>query len=141
MKLNQQLKNIIIFIVAILVGVLLGFGIIFLSKKKPNYYAVFLNNGAIYFGKLSTFPKLKLQDAIYLQVDQNNQVSFQRFKDAFWVPKGNIYLNKNSVLFVAPLAENSPIINFIEQKQTQPQTPTQQIPRKNQTQQATTTQQ
>jgi hypothetical protein len=141
MKLNQQLKNIIIFIVAILVGVLLGFGIIFLSKKKPNYHAVFLNNGAIYFGKLSTFPKLKLQDAIYLQVDQNNQVSFQRFKDAFWVPKGNIYLNKNSVLFVAPLAENSPIINFIEQKQTQPQTPTQQIPRKNQTQQATTTQQ
>jgi hypothetical protein len=126
---NNQLKNLIIFLVAILIGILLGVSLIYLSKKKSNYYAVFLNNGAIYFGKLSTFPKLKLDDAIFLQVDQQGQASFQRFKDAFWMPKGTIYLNQNSILFIAPLDENSPLVNLIEQKQVptpipqQPQTP------------------
>jgi methionyl-tRNA formyltransferase len=113
-EMNTQLKNLIIFLVAILIGILLGISFIYLSKKKSNYYAVFLNNGAIYFGKLSTFPKLKLSDAIFLQFDQQGQASFQNFKDAFWRPKGPIYLNQNSILFIAPLDENSPLVNLIE---------------------------
>jgi hypothetical protein len=128
---KSQLKNLIIFLGAILIGILLGVSFIYLTKKKSNYYAVFLNNGAIYFGKLSTFPKLKLDDAIFLQVDQQGQASVQRFKDAFWVPKGTIYLNQNSILFIAPLDENSPLVNLIEQRQapTQiPQQPSQQQP-------------
>ena len=116
-EMNTQLKNLIIFLVAILIGILLGISFIYLSKKKSNYYAVFLNNGAIYFGKLSTFPKLKLSDAIFLQFDQQGQASFQNFKDAFWGPKGPIYLNQNSILFIAPLDENSPLVNLIEQRQ------------------------
>jgi hypothetical protein len=126
---NNQLKNLIIFLVAILIGILLGVSLIYLTKKKSNYYAVFLNNGAIYFGKLSTFPKLKLDDAIFIQVDQQGQASFQRFKDAFWMPKGPIYLNRDSILFIAPIDEGSPLVNLIEQKQVptpipqQPQTP------------------
>jgi hypothetical protein len=114
---QSQLKNLLIFLGAILLGILLGVSLIYLSKKKSNYYAVFLNNGAIYFGKLSTFPKLKLSDAIFLQVDQQGQASFQRFKNAFWMPKGTIYLNRNSILFIAPLDENSPLVNLIEQRQ------------------------
>jgi hypothetical protein len=127
---NSQLKNLFIFLGAILIGILLGVSLIYLTKKKSNYYAVFLNNGAIYFGKLSNFPKLKLDDAIFLQVDQQGQASFQRFKDAFWRPKGTIYLNQNSILFIAPLDENSPLVNLIEQRQVptqipqQPQSPT-----------------
>jgi hypothetical protein len=45
------------------------------------------------------------------------------------MPKGPIYLNQNSILFIAPLGENSPLVNLIEQKQVptpipqQPQTP------------------
>jgi len=114
---NSKLKNLIIFLGAILIGILLGVSLIYLTKKKSNYYAVFLNNGAIYFGKLSTFPKLKLNDAIFFQVDQQGQASFQRFKEAFWMPKGTIYLNRNSILFIAPLDENSPLVNLIEQRQ------------------------
>jgi hypothetical protein len=127
---NSQLKNLLIFLVAILIGILLGVSLIYLTKKKSNYYAVFLNNGAIYFGKLSTFPKLKLSDAVFIQVDQNGQASVQRFKNAFWMPKGTIYLNQNSILFIAPLDENSPLVNLIEQRQVptqipqQPQSPT-----------------
>jgi hypothetical protein len=125
---KSQLKNLIIFLGAILIGILLGVSLIYLTKKKSNYYAVFLNNGAIYFGKLSTFPKLKLNDAIFFQVDQQGQASFQRFKDAFWRPKGQIYLNQNSILFIAPLDENSPLINLIEQRQAPTQVPQQSQP-------------
>jgi hypothetical protein len=127
---NSKLKNLIIFLGAILIGILLGVSLIYLTKKKSNYYAVFLNNGAVYFGKLSTFPKLKLSDAIFFQFDQQGQASFQRFKEAFWMPKGTIYLNQNSILFIAPLDENSPLVNLIEQRQAptqvpqQPQSPT-----------------
>jgi hypothetical protein len=125
---NSKLKNLIIFLGAILIGILLGFSLIYLTKKKSNYYAVFLNNGAVYFGKLSTFPKLKLSDAIFFQVDQQGQASFQRFKEAFWMPKGAIYLNQNSILFIAPLDENSPLVNLIEQRQAPTQVPQQPQP-------------
>jgi len=118
MILNNKLKNLIIFLGAILIGLLLGIGLIYLSKKKSDYYAVFLNNGGVYFGKLSTFPKLKLNDVIFVQMDQQGQASLQRFKNAFWMPKGTIYLNRNSILFIAPLDENSPLVNLIEQRQT-----------------------
>jgi hypothetical protein len=125
---NNKLKNLIIFLGAILIGILLGVSLIYLTKKKSNYYAVFLNNGAVYFGKLSTFPKLKLSDAIFFQVDQQGQASFQRFKEAFWMPKGTIYLNQNSILFIAPLDENSPLVNLIEQRQAPTQVPQQPQP-------------
>jgi hypothetical protein len=124
--LNSRLKNLIIFLGAVLIGILLGVGLIYLTKKKSNYYAVFLNNGAIYFGKLSIFPKLKLNDAIFIQVDQQGQASLQKFKNAFWRPKGTIYLNRNSILFIAPLDKDSPLINMIEQTQPLPQFPQQQ---------------
>jgi hypothetical protein len=107
-------KNLILFLIAILVSVLLGPALIYLTKQRENYYAVYLNNGAVYFGKLSTFPRLKLSDAVFIQFDNQGNASVQRFKDAFWLPKGSIYLNRNSVLFIAPLAENSQLINFIE---------------------------
>lgn len=112
---NFRSKNLIFFLIAVLVGVILGLGIIVLTKKSKAYYAVFLNNGAIYFGKLSTFPRLKLDNAVFFQIDQNGQLlPPQRFKDVFWMPKGPIYLNRDSVLFIAPISENSPLINSIE---------------------------
>jgi hypothetical protein len=138
---NVKLKNLLVFLGAILIGILLGVSLIYLTKKKSNYYAVFLNNGAIYFGKLSTFPKLKLSDAIFIQVDQQGQASVQRFKDAFWGPKGTIYLNQNSILFIAPLDENSPLVNLIEQRQAPAQVPQQPFPTRPSTSTTSTPQQ
>ncbi len=116
-----QSKNLIYFLLAVFLGILLGIGFVSLLRAKKNYYAVFLNNGAIYFGKLSTFPRLKLDEAVFLQLDQNGQVSgVSRFKDAFWGPKGPIYLNRDSILFIAPLSETSPLVNFIEGRQVTP---------------------
>lgn len=132
MKANFQSKNFLLILVAVLVGVVLGIGLIFLVKNKKNYYAVFLNNGAIYFGKLSTFPRLKLTDPVFIQIDSQGQASLQRFQNAVWMPKGPIYLNRDSVLFIAPINENSPVISFIENKQPIQQPTTQQAPAVNQ---------
>ena len=111
MKMN---KNIFYFLLAVFVGIILGIGLIYFTKGKKNYVAVFLNNGVIYFGKLSTFPRLKLTNAIFFQQDESDQLIPQRFVDAFWAPAGPIYLNSNSILFIAPLSESSPLVNFIE---------------------------
>ena len=113
---HNKSKNLLIFFVAILLGVLLGIGIIYFYKNKTNYYAVFLNNGAIYFGKLSTFPRVKLDNAVFLQIDQSGNTNVFRFKDANWGPKGPIYLNRDSIVFIAPLDNNSVLINAIEGK-------------------------
>ena len=113
-KFNFQ--NFLLILLALFLGIFIGLGIIFFINKKPTYYAVFLNNGLIYFGKLSFGSKLKLDDAVFFQVDSNNNVSLQYFKDAFWQPKGPIYLNPNAVLFIAPLSDKSQLIDFIEKK-------------------------
>ncbi len=109
-------NNFLYFLLAVLTGALIGVGLIYLVKAKKNYVAVFFNNGAVYFGKLSTFPRLKLYNAIFVQVGQDDQLSLQRFSDAFWMPAGPLYLNKDSILFIAPLNESSPLVNLIEGK-------------------------
>ena len=107
-------KNVLYFLLAILFGILLGVASIYIPKIRKNYVAVFLNNGAVYFGKLSTFPRLKLTNALFVQLDQNGQVSLQRFSEVFWMPLGPIYLNRDAILLIAPLNKSSPLINLIE---------------------------
>lgn len=111
---NKIFKTIILVIIILVVAAVLTFLGFYLIKGRSNYAAVFLNNGFVYFGKLSTFPKLKLVNPIYFQVDQNGNPSIQRFADVFWQPKGVIYLNKQNIVFIAPIKNNSPLINFID---------------------------
>jgi hypothetical protein len=124
MKINFKLLSLI------LVGVLIGLaivGVFIVLKKSNRYYAVFLNNGNIYFGKLSTFPRLKLDNALFIATDQQGQASLARFKDAIWRPKGPIYFNKDAILFIAPIDPNSDLVKLIE-GQTIPQQPVGQPP-------------
>ncbi len=128
------------FLFSIIIGILIGLGIIgvaiFIKNSYSKYYAVFLNNGSIYFGKLSTFPRLKLDDAIYLVFDQQGQGSLLRFKDSLWQPKGPIYFNKDAILFIAPIDEKSNIVRLIEgQSLSIPQQPQQNQPTQSQQQQ------
>lgn len=113
----------ILWVVLVLMGVIiLGIIIFYILKSKSNYVAVFLNNGFVYFGKLSTFPRLKLVNPIFIQVDQSGNPLIQRFSDAFWHPQGFIYLNKQNIAFIAPIKNTSPLISFIESALTLPLT-------------------
>ena len=54
--------------------------------ERP-YYAVYLENGDIYFGKLRVFPYLSLSNAYFLQKnpsDSQNPFSVLEFGNAFW---------------------------------------------------------
>ncbi|MCS7200766.1 MAG: hypothetical protein NZ822_01295 [Patescibacteria group bacterium] len=113
---NKIIKVSLIIITILIVFSLMALLFFYILRGRQNHVAVFLNNGMVYFGKLSTFPRLKLVNPVYFQIDQNGNPSLQKFNDAFWQPKGVIYLNKNSVAFIAPLKNTSPVINFINQQ-------------------------
>ncbi len=114
----SQNKNFLFFI-AILVGVLIGLSVIgFINffKRSSNYYAVALSNGSIYFGKLSTFPRLKIEKALSLSFDEQGRPWLQRFKTSIWQPEGSIYLNKDNVILIAPIDKKSFLIDIIENR-------------------------
>jgi hypothetical protein len=113
----QDKKNKIIFLSIIIIFLIL-LGLLFYFKFKPGYYAVFLNNGTVYFGKVSFFPQLKIENPVFIQVDeQTKQFYFPRFKDAVWNPKGVIYLNKDAVTFIAPIDPQSNFFRFLKEGQ------------------------
>ncbi|MCL5006905.1 MAG: hypothetical protein M1153_02065 [Patescibacteria group bacterium] len=103
---------------------------------KTTYYAVYLSSGDIYFGQLSFFPSLTMTNAYLLQVNSQNQqnpYSLSSFSNAFWKPAGRIDLNRSRVLWIAPLASDSPVAQAIVnpqafQQQSQPSSGTSTIP-------------
>lgn len=67
-------KALIILIILILVAVCLSSQQIWLAMTAKGYQAVFLSNGQVYFGKLSSSGRFyKLTDIYYLQVTQTLQ--------------------------------------------------------------------
>lgn len=74
-----------------------------------SYYAVYLESGDIYFGKLHRFPTLRLTD-VYLLVQGKddtgaNAFALQRFEDAVWGPNDYIRLNHDNVLWITRLKD------------------------------------
>ena len=106
-------KNIVMFVVAVLVLVGIGFWV---NKVKGNkdYSIVYLATGEVYIGKLSTFPDLELKNSYVLQVTKDekdptkNNFNLQPVKDALWAPK-ILHLVKDNVVFYGPLLSDSKI--------------------------------
>mgnify|MGYP001565601762 CR=1 FL=1 len=119
-KLNKILLTIIV-ILLIIFGVVIywqkvGF------KNEPSYWAVYTASGDIYFGKLSWFPKMSLSNVWYLQKntqDAQNPFSLARFKQSAWGPEDKIYLNRKNIIWKARLDENSQVLKFIKNQQTE----------------------
>jgi hypothetical protein len=117
---------IILFIVALLILIGLGvwIGVTMSGSHETNptgpseYSAVYMTSGDVYFGKLHSFPKPYLSDALYLVRSTNQsgqtQINLASFSSVFWAPAGKIYFNPDQVLFTAPLQNNSQIISVIK---------------------------
>lgn len=112
----MKLKNIFLILVAVLLGIILGIGLIYLFSKKPKYAVLVFRNGNIYFGKISWFPKPKLSKILFIQVDQSGQASLQRFANAAYFPEDFFYFNPNELIFWSYLKAQSPVVNLIEEK-------------------------
>lgn len=126
--------NKILVVAVIILLIILGV-VVYWQKvgfEKP-YWAVYLDSGDLYFGKLSTFPKLSLSDAWFIQrnpQDSKNPLSLAKFEQVFWGPEDRIYLSEKNIVWKAKLKADSQVIKFIKnssapQTQTQPSTQSQ----------------
>ncbi|MEK7162907.1 MAG: hypothetical protein AAB696_01320 [Patescibacteria group bacterium] len=121
----SKLNKILLAIVVILL-VALG-AIIYWQRggfEKP-YWAVYLNTGDLYFGKLNRFPKMSLSDVWLLQrnpQDTKNPLSLSKFKEVFWGPEDKLYLNDENIVWKAKLREDSQFVQSIKNPQNQSQT-------------------
>ncbi len=142
-RMTNRFKVLLMLLVVVLVVVGVWVGLLVAGGKgaASSYTAVYLASGDIYFGKLYWFPSPKLVDAWLLQrsVDQQNQpqLGLVPFKNAFWKPQGDIYLNSKQILFWAPVAADSQVATALAnpqavqqqmQQQQQQQQPPQQAP-------------
>lgn len=91
------------------------------GSERP-YTAVALQNGDVYFGKLSYFPRLALEDVYTVQVvpDESSPdgtaIRLAPLRSAIWAPN-KIFLNYDSILFIGPVGEGSQVMQFIERNQ------------------------
>lgn len=120
----SKLNKILLAVVAVL---LVALGVIIYWQKvgfeKP-YWAVYLDTGDLYFGKLNKFPRLSLSDVYFLQRspnDQQNPLSLAKFSQAFWGPEDKIYLNEKNIVWKAKLREDSQVVQFIKNPQSKNQ--------------------
>ena len=123
-KLNKILIGIVIILLIVLGAVLYWQKVGF---EKP-YWAVYLNTGDIYFGKLNHFPSFSLSDVWFLQRNTNdaqNPLSIAKFTNALWGPQDKIYLNEKNIIWKTKLREDSQILNFIKSSESHSATSTQ----------------
>lgn len=123
MSQNSDSKKIFILLVSVL-ALILVFFVIFVSNllinKNSNsspYSAVYLKTGDIYFGKLSWFPRVKIENPWFLQrtVDEKNEtrIGVAPLADAFWKPVNEIFLNRSEIVFWTRLQSDSQVIPLL----------------------------
>lgn len=81
-----------------------------------SYYAVAVETGDIYFGKLSYFPCLHMRDVWYLQQtgDQDNPYSLVKFTDLRWSPEDKVNLNYEHVVWMVKLDKTGKVATFLK---------------------------
>jgi len=117
-KLSKFLLMLVIVLVFILVGVLI-------YKRPAPYYAVYLQTGELYFGKLSYFPYLNLSSVYLLQRTNNSSSPFSltKFENSFWQPQGKMKLNSSKIVWMAKLKKDSQVVKLIKGEITPVSTP------------------
>jgi len=113
----SKLNKILLILLAILV--IVSAGVLYWQKggfEKP-YYAVYMSDGNIYFGKISTFPRFALIDVWFLQgTDSAAGLTISRFSESVWGPSDKIYVNPDNIIWKTKLSENSQLLNRFEGK-------------------------
>lgn len=118
----SKLNNILISVIVVLLIVL---GIVIYWQNggfEKNYWAVYLDSGDLYFGKLSNFPQLSLTDVWFLQSNLNNEENsfgIEKLTNVFWGPKNQLYLNQENIIWKVELEDDSQVVQFIKSNQNQ----------------------
>ncbi len=90
------------------------------ATYKEGYYAVFLDNDTVYFGKLQRFPQgaqfIVLKDVYYLKTaDESAVLNFDLIKlgSEIHSPEDKMHININKILFWEKLQDEGPIVTAI----------------------------
>jgi len=112
------------------------------TETAENWQAVSLTNGRTYFGQIvkESSDKIVLEDVYYFQVNQvqnqegqaQPQISLQNIQNEMHGPTNKMEINKEHVLFVEELSDNSQVLTALRQQQAG--TGFQQMPRQQATQ-------
>ena len=81
----------------------------------PQYVAVYMTTGDMYFGKVISFPRYGLQNAWFMQRDESGRATLSQFSKVLWEPKGDVYLNKRQIVLIAPLKEGTQVYTSVVQ--------------------------
>ncbi|MFA5392134.1 MAG: hypothetical protein WC306_00355 [Candidatus Paceibacterota bacterium] len=106
-------------IVAIILLMVLVY-ISFINKTKAiknPYYAVYLQTGDMYFGKILRFPRLTLSDVWFLKIsDQKDQAGFDliKFSNAMFGPADKMEINRENVVWISKLRDESNVVKYIQ---------------------------
>ncbi|MFA5947928.1 MAG: hypothetical protein WC806_03080 [Candidatus Gracilibacteria bacterium] len=128
----KKQKNYIISILIILV-ILIGICGFYLQTKKweeeSKYKAVFLNNGQVYFGKVSHQYSnwVDLKDIYYLQIkeplqdqaqvpDAQNNLNLVKLGNELHGPTDEMQIQKDNILFIETLSTESKVLKAIIQQ-------------------------
>ncbi len=120
----QQLFYIIASIAIVLTGLVCATSYLLDSRESRQYQAVFLDNGQVYFGKLSGKNQtyLTLRDVYYFQVDPvtnqasdpgNPDLSLVRLGSELHGPENKMEILRDRVLLIEELRDNSRVIRAI----------------------------
>jgi len=91
------------------------------NKVSESYYAVFLSNGQVYFGKMEkNDSEIILKNVFYLQAEKtdktnSSEAKLVRLSDAAHGPKDEIFINRQQIVFYEELRQDSKIAQSIEQ--------------------------
>jgi len=116
-KTNQVKKFLISFVVVVILFIAVGAGFFISNYLQPQYYAVYMRTGDIYFGKFKQFSRHTLTDVWFLQQtnDAQNPLSIQKFENVFWQPNGDLVLNEDEIVWKAPVKDESQVVQIIKQ--------------------------
>lgn len=100
----------LIAVAVILVGALHWWG----NSHGAAWSAVYLDTGDLYFGHLDSDDSVVLSHAWYVQrSSQGGGPSINDFSAVLWKPEGTLRLNREHIVWVAPIAADSPLISQI----------------------------
>lgn len=117
----SKINRILVVLIAVLVVAVIVIGVFWYLRggMGNNYYAVYMETGDLYFGSLSRFPHLSLNNVWYLQRDvQDQRTSVQDFSKAAWGPENKIGINKDKVVWMAKISDVSPLMPILSGSQT-----------------------
>ncbi len=153
---NSSKKGLIFLIIGIIVLIAVAAFLVVqilssTTTKAKEWNAVSLTNGRTYFGHVTkeTSSKVVLEDVYYFQVRQvqdqegqtQPQVSLQSLQSEMHGPTNRMEINRDHVLFVEKLSQNSQVLAALNQQGAgagfqqapQQQVPSQQAPQQQQT--------